>query len=49
LQKAYSHLGHKEGDFPHSEYLASNCVSLPMFPEMTNEEMDRVVEVLKKF
>ena len=49
LQKAYAHLGHKVGDFPHSEYLASNCVSLPMFPEMTDEEMARVVEVLKKF
>lgn len=49
LQKAYANLGHQVGDFPHAEYLAANCVSLPMFPEMTDEEVARVVEVLKKF
>jgi dTDP-4-amino-4,6-dideoxygalactose transaminase len=49
LQKAYADLGGKVGDFPHSEYLASHCVSLPMFPEMTEEEVDRVISVLKQF
>ena len=49
LQKAYSALGYKLGDFPNSEYLAAHCVSLPMFPEMTDEEVNRVIEVLKEF
>ncbi len=31
LQKAYSNLGHQVGDFPNSEYLATHCISLPMF------------------
>ena len=49
LQKAYSHLGYKKGDFPNSEYLADQCVSLPMFAELTDEEVNRVVEVLNAF
>ncbi len=49
LQKAYANLGYKQGDFPNSEYLASHCVSLPMFPEMTDSEVDRVIEVLKAY
>ena len=32
LQRAYSHLGYKEGDFPVSERLAKEIVSLPMYP-----------------
>jgi dTDP-4-amino-4,6-dideoxygalactose transaminase len=49
LQKAYANLNYKIGDFPHSEYLASHCVSLPLFPEMTEAEIQRVCEVLSKF
>jgi dTDP-4-amino-4,6-dideoxygalactose transaminase len=49
LQKAYSHLGHKVGDFPNSEYLAANCISLPMFAELSNEEVNHVIETLNKF
>lgn len=49
LQKAYSHLNYKKGDFPHSEYLASHCVSLPLFPEMTEEEIQHVCNVIAKF
>lgn len=49
LQKAYSTLGYKEGDFPNSEYLASNCVSLPMFAELTDEMVDTVIRVLNDY
>lgn len=49
LQKAYSHLGHKRGDFPNTESLAEGCLSLPMFPEMTDGEAAKVVEVLNKY
>ncbi len=49
LQKAYANLGHRQGDFPNSEYLASHCVSLPMFPEMTDEEVNRVIEVCNQY
>ena len=49
LQKAYAHLGYKEGDCPHSEYLASHCLSLPMYAELTDEEVNYVIEVLNKY
>lgn len=43
LQKAYAHLGYRKGDCPNAEYLASHCVTLPLFPEMTDEEAGRVI------
>jgi dTDP-4-amino-4,6-dideoxygalactose transaminase len=49
LQKAYSHLGYKTGDFPNSEYLAANCVSLPMFAELSDEDVERVIKVINDF
>ena len=49
LQKAYAHLGYKEGDFPNSEYLAAHCVSLPMYPELTDEQIDQVIQVANKY
>lgn len=49
LQKAYASLNYKEGDFPHSEYLASHCVSLPLFPEMTEAEIEHVCNVIAKY
>ncbi len=49
LQKAYEHLGYKEGDCPNAEYLASHCVTLPMFPEMREDEIARVIELCNAY
>jgi dTDP-4-amino-4,6-dideoxygalactose transaminase len=49
LQKAYAHLGHKAGDFPVAEKISRDCLCLPMFPELTDVQILRVVEVIKKF
>lgn len=49
LQKCYAELGHKPGDFPNSEKAASQCLSLPIYPELTEEQILRVVEVVKSF
>ncbi len=49
LQKAYVHLGYKPGDFPNSEYLAAHCISLPMFAELSNEEVEKVIETINRF
>ena len=49
LQKAYKELGYKKGDFPNAEYLADHCLSLPMFAELTNEEVDFVIESLNQY
>jgi dTDP-4-amino-4,6-dideoxygalactose transaminase len=43
LQKAYANLGYKLGDFPVSEACASTFLSLPMFPEITDEQIQTVV------
>ena len=42
LQKAYTHMGHKKGDFPVTEKIAERLLSLPMFPELTREQMGYV-------
>ena len=47
-QPAYAHLGLKPGSFPIAEDLFGNCVSLPMYPELTDEMLVHVAETLKK-
>jgi dTDP-4-amino-4,6-dideoxygalactose transaminase len=49
LQKAYTSLGYKAGDFPNAEYLAGHCLSLPMYPELTNEEIEYVIQILNNY
>jgi len=49
LQKCYASLGYKPGDFPISEKAARECLSLPVYPELTDRQVQRVVEVIKKF
>jgi dTDP-4-amino-4,6-dideoxygalactose transaminase len=46
LQQAYRQLGHRPGDFPMAERIGRECLSLPLYPEMTIRQQDRVVEVL---
>jgi len=46
LQPAYRDLGYSAGDFPVSEKAASQVLSLPMFAELTDEQMETVVGVL---
>ena len=49
LQKAYAHLGYKEGDCPNAEHLAGHCVTLPLFPEMTDEEVTMVIDACNRY
>lgn len=49
LQKCYASLGHKPGDFPVAEKAASQCLSLPVYPELTDAQILRVVAVIKEF
>ncbi|MGC1404825.1 MAG: DegT/DnrJ/EryC1/StrS family aminotransferase [Thermodesulfobacteriota bacterium] len=46
LQKAYEFLGHKQGDFPVAEKIASELLSLPMFPELTEKQIEYVAKTL---
>lgn len=46
LQPVYRHFGFKVGDFPVVEATTSKMLSLPIFPEMTEDQVDRVVSAL---
>ena len=48
LQQAYSYLGYKKGDFPVSEACTERLLSLPMFPESTEDEIKKIAEIIKK-
>jgi len=47
LQPAYRTLGHEPGDFPVSERIGRECFTLPLFPEMTEDQQDAVAEALE--
>jgi len=49
LQKCYASLGYHAGDFPVAEKAARECLSLPIYPELTDEQIQRVAEVIKDF
>ena len=49
LQKAYSSLGYKKGDLPNAEYLADHCLSLPMYAELTDNEVSYVIKELNNY
>lgn len=49
LQKAYSELNGKPGDYPIAEEIANTCLSLPMFPGMTDEEITYVSSHIQQF
>jgi dTDP-4-amino-4,6-dideoxygalactose transaminase len=49
LQKAYAGLGYRKGDFPNSEYLAAHCISLPMYAELSDEEVSHVIQTVNKY
>ncbi|MFC2005858.1 DegT/DnrJ/EryC1/StrS family aminotransferase [Chloroflexota bacterium] len=49
LQKAYSHLKYEKGDLPESELAQEQVLSLPMYPELSPEQIQGVVEGIKEF
>ncbi|MGB9691985.1 MAG: DegT/DnrJ/EryC1/StrS family aminotransferase [Candidatus Sumerlaeaceae bacterium] len=49
LQEAYQYLGYRKGDFPNAERLCDEVVSLPMFPELTDEEVDHVIHAANAY
>ena len=48
MQPAYAHLGYVEGQFPVSEMMHANVLSLPMGPTMTDGEVEQVVNTLRR-
>lgn len=49
LQNALKNLGHRKGSFPIAEKIADSCLSLPLWPDMTDLEIEFVVDKIKLF
>ena len=49
LQPGFANLGYKEGDFPNSERFSKQILSLPMYPELKNEEVHYICKKIKEF
>jgi len=49
LQKAFAYLGHAPGDFPESEKASREVLSLPVYPELSDAQQDRLVQAIVNF
>ena len=49
LQKAYSNLEFSKGDFPIAEEIADTCLSLPIWPGMSEDEVIYIAKIIKQF
>jgi dTDP-4-amino-4,6-dideoxygalactose transaminase len=49
LQECFKEYGHKTGDFPEAEAAAQDSLALPIYPELTDEQMGSVVGSIKEF
>ncbi len=49
LQPAYAYMGHGQGDFPAAEKATKGILSIPIYPEMTREQSQYVIESIKQF
>ena len=49
LQKAADYLGYKKGDFPVTERQSEQILSLPIFPGLSDEQVERVINVIQEF
>lgn len=48
-QKVFECLGYRKGEMPNAEYVAEHTLVIPMFPELTQEEIDKVIDVVNQW
>jgi len=49
LQKCFKYLGYKKDDFPESEKASCQTLAIPVYPDLTREELDYIIESIKEF
>ena len=49
LQECFSHFGYKQGDFPESERATAEVLALPIYPELSTDQLEYVVACIKEF
>lgn len=48
MQKCFESLGYKKEDFPNSELASKEALALPIYPELSNDQQERVIKAIKK-
>jgi len=49
LQECFKYLGYREGDFPIAEEVSRHVLAIPMYPELTEEKQEYVVDKISRF
>ena len=49
LQECFRYLGYHRGDFPVSEEAAEKSLALPIYPELTSDQIEYVVDIISQF
>jgi dTDP-4-amino-4,6-dideoxygalactose transaminase len=49
LQECFAYLGYKQGDFPESEKASTEVLALPIYPELSDDQQEYVVDCIKEF
>ena len=48
-QPCFAYLGLKDGSLPHAEQASREAISLPIYPELTRAQLDRVIDAIRGF